>query len=59
MTAERRLHDDEGDFPSKIGAPGRSAGGANRADPIFQPSNVKGAQAHGTAGRGETIGPSR
>ena len=39
MTAERRLHDDEGDFPSKIGAPGRSAGGANRADPIFQPSN--------------------
>ena len=41
MTAERRLHDDEGDFPSQIGVLGRRAGGADRADPIFQPNSGK------------------
>ena len=39
MTAARRSHEDEGDLPSQIGAPGRSAGGADLADPVFQPSN--------------------
>ena len=39
MTAARRLHDDEGDLPSQFGVPGRRAGEADRADPVFQPSN--------------------
>ena len=39
MTAARRSHEDESNHPSQIGAPGRSAGGADRADPVFQPSN--------------------
>ena len=39
MTAARRSHEDEGDLPSQIGAPGRSAGGAERADPVFQPND--------------------
>ena len=39
MTAARRSHEDESNHPSQIGAPGRSAGGANRADPVFQPNS--------------------
>ncbi len=39
MTAARRSHEDEGDLRSQICAPGRSAGGAERADPVFQPNN--------------------
>ena len=39
MTAVRRSHDDERDVPSLIGALGSSAGGADRADPVFQPSS--------------------
>ena len=39
MTAARRSHEDESSHPSQIGAPGRSAGRANRADPVFHPSN--------------------
>ena len=39
MTAARRSHEDESSHPSQIGAPGRSAGGADRADPVFQPNN--------------------
>ena len=39
MTEGRRSHEDEGDLRSQICAPGRSAGGAERADPVFQPSN--------------------
>ena len=38
MTEGRRSHEDEGDLRSQICAPGRSAGGAERADPVFQPS---------------------
>ena len=38
MTAARRSHEDEANLPSQIGAPGRSAGGADRADPVFQPN---------------------
>ena len=37
MTEGRRSHEDEGDRRSQISAPGRSAGGAERADPVFQP----------------------
>ena len=29
----------DSDLPSQIGAPGRSAAGTDRADPVFQPSN--------------------
>ena len=39
MTAARRSRDDEVDPWSQIGVPGRSAGGADRADPVFHPSN--------------------
>ena len=39
MTEGRRSHEDEGDLRSQICAPGRSAGGTERADPLFQPSN--------------------
>ena len=41
MTAARRSHEDESNHPSQIGAPGRSAGGANRADPVFHPNSVE------------------
>ena len=40
MTAARRSHEDEGDLPSRIGAPGRSTGGADRADPVFHPETA-------------------
>ena len=36
--AAARSHDDEGDLRSQICAPGRSAGGEERAHPVFQPS---------------------
>ena len=39
MTAARRSHEDESNHPSQIGAPGRSAGGADRAASVFHPSN--------------------
>ena len=38
MTAVRRSHEDESNHPSQIGAPGRSAGEADRGDPVFQPN---------------------
>ena len=46
MTAVRKSHEDESNHPSQIGAPGRSAGGANRADPVFQPSNGEARRFH-------------
>lgn len=50
MTPAPRSTDDDGDLPSQFSALRSSPGGADRADPLFHPSNENGAQVYRTSG---------